>query len=97
LGFWGFGVLDEYQKFLEYSIRYNQNGNEPIEKIFVCGEFDFAKVVLEAIERKDQTKKIKLANVWGNLFNIEDSLPKIKYEESLNLAGPVGAVLAGLI
>lgn len=92
--------LDEYEKFLEYCLRYDTGPKQPVKSVFVCGEFEYAKKVVEAIAESpdlNSTKDIKLSNVWTNIFEIDKHLPSIPYEESLNLAGPIGATLADII
>jgi len=92
--------LDEYEKFLEYCLRYDTSKEEPIKSVFVCGEFEYAKKIVEAITESANivhTKDVKLSNVWTNIFEIDKHLPSIPYEESLNLAGPIGATLADII
>lgn len=89
--------LDEYEKFLEYCSKYNADQDEPIKFIFVCGEFEYAKKTAEALSsKKESAKKVKLANVWVNVLKIEETSPGISYEDSLNLAGPIGAVLSDI-
>ncbi|MEK7669500.1 MAG: pilus assembly protein PilM [Patescibacteria group bacterium] len=92
--------LDEYEKFLEYCSRYDTSEKQPVKSIFVCGEFEYAKKIVEAIIDSTNlvhTKDVKLSNVWTNIFEIDKHLPSIPYEESLNLAGPIGATLADII
>jgi len=92
--------LDEYEKFLEYCLRYDTSREEPIKSVFVCGEFEYAKKIVEAITESNNvihTKDVKLSNVWTNIFEIDKHLPGIPYEESLNLAGPIGATLADIL
>jgi len=91
--------LDEYEKFLEYCSRYDTSEPQPIKSVFVCGEFEYAKKIVEAIVDSPNlihTKDVKLSNVWTNIFEIDKHLPSIPYEESLNLAGPIGATLADI-
>jgi hypothetical protein len=89
--------LGEYQKFVDYSLRYTSD-KKFSENVFVCGEFDYAKKVVEIlIESDSKAKEAKLSNVWSNLFKIEDFTPNISFEDSLNLAGPVGAVLSDIL
>lgn len=90
--------LDEYDKFLEYSSRYEESEKSPIKIVFVCGEFESAQKTVEAVSKKDLSKReVKLANVWSNVLEIEEKTPELSYEESINFAGPVGAVLAGIL
>lgn len=93
--------LDEYEKFLEYCSKYNTNQEGPIKSVFVCGEFIYAKKVVEALftfkGHKNYINNIHLSNVWTNILKIEKDTPNINYEDSLNLAGPVGAVLSDVV
>lgn len=90
--------LDEYEKFLEYCIKYDTGDERSIKSILVCGDFDYAKKVVEVIVGSDNhVKDVKLSNVWTNVFEIDKNLPTIPYEESLSFAGPIGAVLADII
>lgn len=90
--------LDEYEKFLEYCIKYDTGDERSIKSILVCGDFEYAKKVVEVIVGSDNhVKDVKLSNVWTNVFEIDKNLPAIPYEESLSFAGPIGAVLADII
>jgi hypothetical protein len=91
--------LDEYKKFLEYCLKYGTDKNQAIEKVLVCGEFEYAKKAVEAISdsSEDNTKDVKLSNVWTNVFEIDKHLPDIPYEKSLSFAGPVGAALSEIL
>lgn len=92
--------LDEYKKFLEYSERYNSAGeDQSIKAVFVCGDFEYAKKVVEVIiESGDiSVKNVKLSNVWSNVLKIDETTPSVSYEDSLNFAGPVGAVLSDIL
>lgn len=90
--------LDEYDKFLEYSSRYEKEEKAPIKTVFVCGEFESARKTVEVISNKDLSKReVKLANVWSNVLNAEKTPPKISYEDSLNFAGPIGVALSDIL
>jgi hypothetical protein len=89
--------LDEYEKFLEYCLKYNTNENEAIKSIFVCGEFESAQKVVEAInDSTELLKNIKLSNVWTNVFEIDKYSPDIPFEKSLSFAGCIGAALSDI-
>lgn len=89
--------LDEYQKFLEYCVKYDTSSQEQVKTILVCGEFSYAKKIAESIlNLPNQSKEVKLSNVWTNVSEIDRHLPDLPYEESINFAGPVGAVLADI-
>ncbi|HEY4479881.1 MAG TPA: pilus assembly protein PilM [Candidatus Paceibacterota bacterium] len=90
--------LDEYDKFLEYSSRYEKEEKSPIKIVFVCGEFEFAQKTVESVSKKDLSKReVKLANVWSNVLEINEKTPSLSYEESINFAGPVGAALSNTL
>lgn len=87
--------LDEYDKFIEYCLKYDINQNQAIKSFFVCGEFESAQKVVEAINESDSlSKNIKLANVWTNVFEIDKYAPDIPFEKSLSFAGSIGAALS---
>jgi len=87
--------LDEYEKFLEYYVKYGTNQDQPIRAIFVCGEFENTEKVIEAMNNSaDSSKDIKLANVWTNVFKIDKHFPEIPFEKSLSFAGSIGAALS---
>ncbi len=89
--------LDEYEKFLEYCLKYNVNQEQAIKSALICGEFEYAKKATEAIiDSNSYVKDVKLSNVWTNVFEIDKHLPDIPYEKSLSFAGPIGAVLSDI-
>ena len=90
--------LDEYEKFLEYCIKYDTGDERAIKSVLVCGDFEYAKGVVEVVAKSsNRVKDIKLSNVWTNVFEIDKNLPTVPYEESLSFAGPIGAVLSDII
>ena len=87
--------LDEYNKFLEYCAKYDSGVDHVVNAIFVCGEFDYAKQTLEVLARIPACKgKVALANVWGNVFAVDEHTPELPYETSLSFAGSIGAAIA---
>jgi hypothetical protein len=87
--------LDEYEKFLDYCSRYDIDKDKPIESVLICGEFEYAKKVLEAIMNSPKPmKNVKLSNVWTNVFEIDKHVPNIPYEKSLGFAGSIGSILS---
>lgn len=89
--------LDEYQKFFEYCFKYDPEQGKSIKDVLVCGEFQYAEKAVEAIRNYGGNEKnAKLANAWQNVLKIEKSVPSIKFEDSLNFAGPIGAVLSSI-
>jgi len=97
-GDYGKQFLDEYEKFLEYCQKYDMSQNQPIKSVLTCGEFEYAKKIVEVITGSTNcTKDVKLSNVWTNVFEIDKHLPDIPYEKSLSFAGPIGAALSEII
>ncbi|OHA93816.1 MAG: hypothetical protein A3E02_02325 [Candidatus Zambryskibacteria bacterium RIFCSPHIGHO2_12_FULL_38_34] len=90
--------LDEYEKFLDYCSRYDVDKNQSIESVLICGEFEYAKKILEAIMNSTKPMKdVKLSNVWTNVFEIDKYLPDIPYEKSLGFTGSIGAILSEVV
>jgi len=90
--------LDEYDKFLDYCSKHDNSQNQPIESTLICGEFESAQKVVEAINGSASlSKNFKLSNVWANVFEISKHYPDIPFEKSLSFAGSVGAALLDII
>lgn len=90
--------MDEYRKFLEYCLKYDVNQNQPIKTVLVCGEFEYAKSIVEMVSSFDEkVGDVKLSNVWTNILEIDKHLPGIPYEKSLSFAGTIGAALAEVV
>jgi hypothetical protein len=89
--------LDEYDKFLEYCSKYDIKQNQPVNSIFVCGEFGSAQKIVEAVDDSESLPNIvKLSNVWTNVFEIDKYIPDIPFEKSLSFAGAIGAALTDI-
>jgi len=89
--------MDEYEKFLEYCLKYDTNQNQQVKSVLVCGEFEYAKKAVETIiDSSNCAKDVKLSNVWTNVFEIDKHLPDIPYEKSLSFAGSIGATLSDI-
>ena len=90
--------LDEYEKFVEYSIKYGNKDEDQIAGVYVCGEFEYTKKVIDAISNAvTSVKNAKLSNVWVNVLKIDKEIPSVNFEDSLNLASSVGAVIADIM
>lgn len=89
--------IDEYEKFVDYCSKYSNGPDQSIKSVFVCGEFEYAKKIVDAIiESPNYVSDVKLSNVWTNVLKIDKHVPDIPFEESLNLAGPIGATLSSI-
>ena len=87
--------LDEYDRFLEYCLKYGNDQDRHVKSVLVCGDFEYAKKAVEAMcETENGVKDVKLSNVWTNILEIDKHLPGIPYEKSLSFAGPIGAALS---
>ncbi|OHA85918.1 MAG: hypothetical protein A3A90_02425 [Candidatus Zambryskibacteria bacterium RIFCSPLOWO2_01_FULL_35_19] len=87
--------LDEYEKFLDYSLKYGIGQNKSVKSVLICGEFQYTKEILEAINDSSKIdNNVTLSNVWSNVFEIDKHMPGIPYEKSLSFAGPIGGVLS---
>lgn len=89
--------LDEYEKFLDYCEKYDALESQSAKSVFVCGEFEYAKKVVETLGGYGQgPKDVKLSNVWTNILNIDEQIPETSFEKSLSFAGSIGATLSDL-
>lgn len=90
--------IDEYQKFLEYCLKYDADQRQPIKSFFVCGEFESAqKIILAIKDNKELPQNVKLSNVWANVFGVDEYPTDVPFEKSLSFAGSVGATLTSVI
>jgi hypothetical protein len=86
-------VIDECKKqYLFWDTRTNQKGRriERVSGITVCGGsgLEFAKELRSEIDTD-----IKTANVWQNLFSIDNFIPDIPAKEALAMATLAGLLL----
>lgn len=86
-------VLDECKKqYLFWDTRTNEKGRriERVSGITICGgsAVEFTKSLKKVID-----VDIKIANIWQNLFSIDDFIPKISSKESLAMATLAGLLL----
>lgn len=88
-------IKDEIGKFYAYWLAKSDPDGESggkISKIILCGK-DGAIVGLK--EYLSQSLKIEVvtADVWNNIFSVNDKLPKINFLESLNFAVAIGLAM----
>ncbi len=88
-------VKDEVEKFIDYSK--SKSGTESflpekIEKIILCGKSaslpGFATHLGQHIDIQ-----VVFANVWTNVFNLDNRLPSIPFKNSLDFATPIGLAM----
>jgi hypothetical protein len=90
-------LCDEVKKhFVYWHVYKDENGkkNLPIKKIILCGSDGGIKGLSEYLSVATRSK-VELANVWTNILNTEKMIPEINFNESLNLASPLGIALKG--
>ncbi len=95
-----FSILkDEAEKFNNYLIVKSSNKKnllpENVDEIIVCGKSSALPGFLGYIAQYFY-KEIIPANVWVNVFDLNDYVPKIKFIDSLDLAVLVGLAMPDL-
>ena len=87
-------LRDEINKQYTYWETHNDNNkeHEKINRIILCGGDANLAGLSDYLEL---TMKIKVenANVWVNILNTEDSIPKMSFEQSLSYATVLGLAL----
>lgn len=89
-------VKDEISKFYTYWLAKNDSNTESggkISKIILCGK-DSAIVGLKEYLSQSIKIEVEIANVWTNVFSLDDNLPEISFLESLNFAVAIGLALS---
>lgn len=95
----GISVLrDELDKQATYWETHNKNNpkQEKIERIILCGG-DANLAGLSDYLELSMKVKVENANVWVNILNTEDAVPKMSFEESLSYATVLGLSLGGYV
>ncbi len=88
-----FSVLkDEVDKFDGYVTK---NFSKKIERIILCGKSSampsFGKHINQNIN-----SEVKLADVWINTFDIKESVVRLKFNDSLGFAAPIGLFVSSI-
>ncbi len=86
-------VIDECKKqYTFWDTRTNSKGRriERISRVTVCG--GAGKEVVESL-REVLNRDVAFANVWKNLFNIDDYIPNINSDEAQGMATLAGLLL----
>ncbi len=86
-------INEEIKKFGEYLLSKSEGKGillpSMIDGIILCGSSaalpDFAGNV-----SKNTNTKVTLANVWSNIFDINNRLPRVSFENSLDFAAAIG-------
>jgi type IV pilus assembly protein PilM len=90
-------IKDEVEKFHQYVISKAQDKNSfetenTVDQIVLCGRSVVLPGFINYIAQGISTEVV-FGNVWTNVFNINDYLPPLKFEESLRFATAVGLAL----
>jgi type IV pilus assembly protein PilM len=88
-------LRDELVKhFLYWQTRKDENGktNPPIKKIILCGG-DSNLIGLADYLSVSVKTKVEMADVWGNIVNIEHHIPEINFKKALSYSAAIGLAL----
>lgn len=88
-------VIDEIEKIVLYwqNVAEKEGRGGEIDEILLCGRSAIKSGVLEFFTKKLK-KPVKIANVWVNAFSLNDYIPEISSEDSLDYAAAIGLALA---
>jgi Tfp pilus assembly PilM family ATPase len=89
-------INDEMKKFDGYLLSKSEGKGvllpSMVDEIILCGSAaalpDFADNI-----SKSTDKKVSLANVWSNVFDINNCLPCLSFENSLDFAAAIGLAI----
>lgn len=85
-------IRDEISKIYAYWLAKNDSDGKPggkIEKIILCGK-DSAIVGLREYLEESIKVDVEIANVWTNLFSLNDNIPEIDFLKSLDFSVAIG-------
>lgn len=85
-------IKDETEKFVDYLRTKSEWKIGDIYKIIVCGESADLPGFLNHIGQNIDIDMVQ-ANVWTNIFNVNDYLPPINFHNSLNYSRVVGLAM----
>lgn len=89
-------IKDEVEKFNNYIVSKasDAKNNLPatIDQIILCGKSASVPGLANHIAQNINAEVI-CANVWTNIFRVDDSLPAIKFQDSLNFATAIGLAI----
>lgn len=86
-------VKQEFLKAVEYWSGRVKKGESAVDFLpcYLCGEYEIMKRLSEFLAGPNV--RVSLANVWVNLFSLNEFIPPISFEESLRVASGVGLFL----
>ncbi len=97
LGFYSI-LKDELNTFIEFTASKSNARNflpEKIHKIILCGQSTFLPGFLNYM-RQNSSTDVELANVWSNIFDLNQNVPEMKFSNSLDFATASGLALLNI-
>jgi len=89
-------IKSEIEKFNEYIESVMDNKKTTLEnnvhKIILCGSGSTTLGLLNYMTQELKTE-VALANVWTNIFDLEQEIPKIKFNDSLDFPTSIGLAM----
>ncbi len=88
-------IKDELEKFVDYIKTKRENNKSELHKVMVCGKSANLPGFLRHISQNLDVE-IELANVWVNLFDTNEYLPPIDFDDSLNYSIAIGLAVPNI-
>jgi Tfp pilus assembly PilM family ATPase len=86
-------LKDEIIKIKSYWQGHHENDNESIKKAIISGKFA-ANPGLKEYLTDAAGCPVSLANVWTNVFDLNEQIPEMSFEDSLDYAPAVGLAIS---
>jgi len=90
-------IRDEITKFNEYLLSKSEGKGillpKAVDEIILCGRSSALSGFAGYIN-KNTDAKVTLANVWTNVFNVNDRLPRITFQDSLDFPTAIGLAIS---
>ncbi len=88
-------LKDEIKKVITYWQDHIEKAklDNPIKRVILCGK-DAAMLGFEDYLSDSLSHPVSLANVWTNVFDFDQHIPEISFENSLNYAPAIGLALS---
>lgn len=89
-------IKDEVEKFNEYLAAKSEGKGvllpKTVDEIILCGASATLPGFINHISQNID-KKIMIANVWNNVFDVKNRIPSIKFHDSLDFATAIGLAI----
>jgi Tfp pilus assembly PilM family ATPase len=86
-------IKDEVAKIKSYWQGHHEGDSESIKKVIVSGKFATTPGVKELLAEAAGCS-VDLANVWTNIFDFNEQVPEMSFEDSLDYAPAVGLAIS---